>query len=158
MGILESDLVKFGVDVLTKFLEIINKATSAFDGLGGSITKILTVVSLFKLGQKIFEKIKNPLYKFFADLTKMGYQAGYDAGKAYADGTKKARDEEEIDSKVDKARNREKKKTIKDKAKDFTGLTSASKAKDAFTELAGKKVKNAEGKKERQGGLNQKWQ
>jgi hypothetical protein len=50
MGILESDLVKVGVDILTKFLEIINKATSAFNGLGGSIMKIMTVVSLFKLG------------------------------------------------------------------------------------------------------------
>jgi TP901 family phage tail tape measure protein len=50
MGILESDLVKFGVEVLTKFLEIINKATSAFDGLGGSITKVLSIITLFKLG------------------------------------------------------------------------------------------------------------
>jgi hypothetical protein len=50
MGILESDLVKFGVDMLTKFLEIINKATGAIDGLGGSITKILTIVALFKVG------------------------------------------------------------------------------------------------------------
>jgi TP901 family phage tail tape measure protein len=50
MGILQSDLVKFGVDVLKTFLEIINKATSAFDGLGGSITKVLTTIALFKLG------------------------------------------------------------------------------------------------------------
>jgi hypothetical protein len=50
MGIMESDLVKFGVDVLTKFLEIVNKATSAFDGLGGSVTKIIGIVGLFKLG------------------------------------------------------------------------------------------------------------
>jgi hypothetical protein len=28
MGVLNSDFVKFGVDVLTKFLEIVNKATS----------------------------------------------------------------------------------------------------------------------------------
>jgi TP901 family phage tail tape measure protein len=50
MGILESDLVKFGVEALTKFLEIINKATSAFDGLGGTITKVLTTIALFKIG------------------------------------------------------------------------------------------------------------
>jgi hypothetical protein len=58
MGILQSDLVKFGVDALTTFLEIINKATSAFSGLGGSITKVLTTIMLFKLGQKIFDKVK----------------------------------------------------------------------------------------------------
>lgn len=50
MGILQSDLVKFGVDALTTFLEIINKATSALDGLGGTITKVLTTIALFKLG------------------------------------------------------------------------------------------------------------
>jgi TP901 family phage tail tape measure protein len=50
MGILQSDLVKFGVDALRTFLEIINKATSAFDGLGGTITKVLTTIALFKLG------------------------------------------------------------------------------------------------------------
>jgi TP901 family phage tail tape measure protein len=50
MGILESDLVKTGVDILTKFLEIINKATSALDGVGNSITKILGVFAIFKMG------------------------------------------------------------------------------------------------------------
>jgi TP901 family phage tail tape measure protein len=48
MGILESDLVKAGVDILTKFLEIINKTTGAFGGLGGSIMKIVTVIGIFK--------------------------------------------------------------------------------------------------------------
>jgi hypothetical protein len=73
MGILNSDLVKLGVDILTKFLEIVNKATSAFKGLGGSIVKILSVITMFKLAQKIFDKIKKPIFKFFSDLTKMGY-------------------------------------------------------------------------------------
>jgi hypothetical protein len=50
MGILQSDLVKFGVDILTKFLEVVNKATSAFDGLGGTLLKVLTTISLFKIG------------------------------------------------------------------------------------------------------------
>jgi hypothetical protein len=50
MGILESDLVKVGVDILTKFLQTVNKATSEIKGLGGSIVKILSVISLFKLG------------------------------------------------------------------------------------------------------------
>jgi hypothetical protein len=87
MGILESDLVKVGVDILTKFLEIINKATSAFDGLGGSIMKIMTVVSLFKLGQKLFEKFRAPMIKFFADIVKESRTTGEEATKAFVQGS-----------------------------------------------------------------------
>jgi hypothetical protein len=58
MGILNSDLVKFGVDVLTKFMEVINKATSGFNGLAGSLVKIMSVISVFKVGMKVFEKFK----------------------------------------------------------------------------------------------------
>jgi hypothetical protein len=54
MGIMNSDLVKFGVDVLNTFMEIINKATNAFDGLGGSLTKIASVLAIFQMGKKIF--------------------------------------------------------------------------------------------------------
>jgi TP901 family phage tail tape measure protein len=50
MGILDSDLIKSGVDILTKFLEIINKATSSLGGLGNSLTKIIGIFALFKLG------------------------------------------------------------------------------------------------------------
>jgi TP901 family phage tail tape measure protein len=80
MGILQSDLVKFGVDALTKFLEIINKATSALDGMGGTITKVLTTIALFKLGQKIFEGIKAPMASFFTKLVKDVYGEGIKAG------------------------------------------------------------------------------
>ena len=79
MGIMNSDLVKVGVDILTKFLEIINKATSAFNGLGGSITKIVGVLTVFKIGQTIFEKLKAPLVNFFAEIIK---QAGITGEKA----------------------------------------------------------------------------
>jgi hypothetical protein len=54
MGIMNSDFVKLGVDILTKFLEIINKATKAFDGFGGSITKIATILTIFKVGKTLF--------------------------------------------------------------------------------------------------------
>ena len=58
MGILESDLVKSGVDILTKFLEIINKATTGIGGLGDSFSKIVSILAIFKMGSKIFEKLK----------------------------------------------------------------------------------------------------
>jgi hypothetical protein len=47
MGILNSDFVKFGVDVLNTFMEIVNKATNSLDGLGGSLTKIASVLAIF---------------------------------------------------------------------------------------------------------------
>ena len=85
MGIMNSDLVKVGVDILTKFLEIVNKATGALDGIGGSLTKIISVVAIFKLGQKLFEKFKNPLIKFFADIVKMSGEAATKATEEFVD-------------------------------------------------------------------------
>lgn len=82
MGIMNSDLVKVGVDILTKFLEIINKATSGFDGLAGSISKIATVLVVFKMGSKIFDKLKAPLISFFAEIIKKAEETGEQAGLA----------------------------------------------------------------------------
>ena len=97
MGIMESDLVKFGVDVLTKFLEVVNKATSAFDGMGGSIMKIASVLAIFKLGQKIFDKFKQPILNLFSQVTgaagREGFAAGYSWAKNAADGADKAMSE-----------------------------------------------------------------
>ena len=117
MGIMNSDLVKFGVDVLTKFLEVINKATSAFGGLGGSLVKVAGVFSIFKLGQKLFEKFMNPLKKFFVDVVVEARKAGEESAKAYADGVKKAIEE----NKEKPQQEEEQKKTLKEIALDKTG-------------------------------------
>jgi hypothetical protein len=50
IGIFESDLIKFGVSILTKFLEVVNNATSKLDGMGNTISKIISIVALFKIG------------------------------------------------------------------------------------------------------------
>ena len=94
MGIMNSDLVKVGVDILTKFLEIINKATSSFDGMAGSITKVLGILTVFKVGSTIFEKLKAPLIKFFADIVKEAGVAGENAAKAAKEGVEKVAKEE----------------------------------------------------------------
>ena len=86
MGIMESDLIKFGVDILTKFLEIVNKVTEGINGFGGGLTKIMSVLTIFKLGSKIFEKIKQPLIGFFADIVKMAREEGQKSGEAFKDG------------------------------------------------------------------------
>ena len=115
MGILESDLVKFGVDLLTKFLEVINNATSAFDGLGGSITKIASVLAVFKLGSKIFDKIRQPLADFFIDLVKMSGESGEKSAKAYRDGVKKVLQEEQSNEQNEE----QKKKQEEDELKNY---------------------------------------
>ena len=85
MGIMNSDLVKTGVDILTKFLNIVNKATSALDGIGGSLMKIATVLGVFKLGSKIFDKFRQPVIDLFADIVKRAGIAGTDSAKAYTE-------------------------------------------------------------------------
>lgn len=86
MGIMDSDLVKTGIDILTKFLEIINKATNAFDGLGGSISKIAGIMVVFKVGQAIFDKLKAPLENFFAEIIRKSKETGTAAGVAAVEG------------------------------------------------------------------------
>jgi hypothetical protein len=65
MGIMDSDLVKTGVDLLTKFLEVVNKSTDGLDGLAGSFIKIVSTLIAFKIGSKAFEKFKEPIMDLF---------------------------------------------------------------------------------------------
>jgi TP901 family phage tail tape measure protein len=89
MGIVNSDLVKIGVDIATKFLEILNKATSGIEGLGGSVVKIMSVLGIFKMGMKIFQKFRQPLVKFFSDVVIEARKGGEEAGKAFDEGVRK---------------------------------------------------------------------
>jgi TP901 family phage tail tape measure protein len=91
MGIMNSDLVKTGIDILTKLLEIINKATNGFNGLAGSITKILGIVAVFKLGKTIFNKLREPMVKFFADIVREAGMTGERAGNAAKAGLERSK-------------------------------------------------------------------
>ena len=85
MGIMNSDFVKFGIDVLTKFLEVINKVTQGFGSFTGSISKIGGVLAIFKIGKALFEKMKGPLVRFFVDVVEGSRQAAIDATKAFSE-------------------------------------------------------------------------
>jgi hypothetical protein len=105
MGIMDSELVKTGVDILTKFLEIVNKATSGLNGIGGSLNKILSVIAVFKVGQKIFEKLKEPLIDFFSEIVRRAGETGEKAGKAAKEGLDRANNEQQKgDEKTPKAK------------------------------------------------------
>lgn len=101
MGIMNSDLVKTGIDILTKLLEIINKATNSFNGLAGSITKILGIVAVFKLGKTIFNKLREPMVKFFADIVREAGMTGERAGNAAKAGLERSK-QQQLDKKNDK--------------------------------------------------------
>lgn len=98
MGIMESDLVKFGVDILTKFLEIVNKATDGIDGFGGSLTKIISILGIFKLGSKIFAKFKQPIIKLFADIVKEAGIAGTESAKKYKENVEKEKNKTNLEN------------------------------------------------------------
>lgn len=104
MGIMNSDLVKFGIDMATKFLEIINKATAGFNSWSGALTKIISVIGIFKMGSLIFKKFEPTLAKFFGDIIKQAGETGEKAGDAMAQGVKKstlkaAREENRLENK-----------------------------------------------------------
>ena len=132
MGILESDLVKAGVEILTKFLEIINKATSAFDGLGGSIMKIMTVLMIFKLGSKLFEKLKKPLMEVFDWAVSMASPKGYEAGKRFGEefarGSKEAIEAAEKSDKEKPKEEKEEQSKSEEGQKASIGVTIAQKS------------------------------
>jgi hypothetical protein len=55
-------------------------------GLAGSIAKIAGIFTTFKIGQKIFEKIKKPLSDLFVGITVDARKAGENSVKAYKAG------------------------------------------------------------------------
>jgi hypothetical protein len=87
MGIMDSDLVKKGIDILTKFLEILNKMTKGIGdkGFGGGLMKLLSIFGIFKMGMAIFKKFEAPLSKFFQKIVEMAGLSGYNSGKKYAE-------------------------------------------------------------------------
>lgn len=91
MGIANSSLIKTGVDILTKFLEVINNITAGLgkNGMLGGLTKVMSVVTMFKIGQSVFNKIKPHLQKFFAEIVQMAGKAGEESGKVYATGVQR---------------------------------------------------------------------
>lgn len=81
MGLMNDRFVKIGVDLLTQIITLLNKATEAFDGLGGTIGKMGLIFSVFKVGKTILDK-------FVIDIHEQFRQAGISAGKGFKEGFK----------------------------------------------------------------------
>jgi len=57
MGLANNELIKFGVDLLTKLLETVNSLTDDLGGAVGGITKLAIALSGLKVGKNIFNAI-----------------------------------------------------------------------------------------------------
>jgi TP901 family phage tail tape measure protein len=68
MGLANNELIKFGVDLLTAFITVINKITEALPGATGNIAKLLLTIGGLKAGGAIFDT-------FFQNLKKVGPDA-----------------------------------------------------------------------------------
>jgi TP901 family phage tail tape measure protein len=93
MGIMNSGFVKFGIDALTKLLEIVNKATEGFGGFSSSILKIISIMGMFKLGKALFNKFRDPMVQFFADVIKASKEAAEESVTESAKAAKKKSEE-----------------------------------------------------------------
>jgi hypothetical protein len=88
MGIMDSSLVKFGIDTLTVLLNIINKITSGLGEAGGfmdkftgSLSKIGVIVTIVKLGEALVNKM-------FAALTDKAAAMGKSIGNSIVESVK----------------------------------------------------------------------
>lgn len=67
-GIMNSDLVKFFVDLLTKILTTINRVTEGFNGFTQSISKVGTILAIFNLAKAAFQRFGKDIKAIFVSL------------------------------------------------------------------------------------------
>jgi hypothetical protein len=83
MGLMNDELVKFGVDLLTKIITLLDKATSAFEGFGGAIGKIGLALTVFKIGKVLLDKFVVTLQERFREA---GIKTGQGFGQGFKEG------------------------------------------------------------------------
>jgi hypothetical protein len=81
MGIANSDAIKFIIDALTELLNTLNSATNGVSGFSTFIMKMFTIITTFKIGKGIFNKI-------FAGLGSSFLKGGTEAGQQMGRGIK----------------------------------------------------------------------
>lgn len=82
-GFLNSDAIKNTVDILIFLVDALNKATKGTGRFSSSLFKIDTVLILFNL-------IKKTATNFLANISKIAYQYGKEAGNEYVKGVESA--------------------------------------------------------------------
>ena len=89
-SILNSEIIKGGVDLLTKLLNTVNALTDAFGPFSGSIKTIATGLSLWKVNTALLPKVTSSIKNILREIrgTEIGAEAGATA-KNIASETKK---------------------------------------------------------------------
>jgi TP901 family phage tail tape measure protein len=88
-GIMDEGLLKKGIDILTKFMELVNNSTNKLGGLLGSVQKIGVVISVFNVLKGVVTKFGKWLVDVFVKAGKemgIGIRGGVEEG---VDGAKK---------------------------------------------------------------------
>ena len=86
MGLANNEVIKLGIDVLTKLLETLNKLTDGFGDVGGSIAKLAIAFGAIKGGRALFGKLfTGPGGQLlFGQAEKAGANAGLGFIKAFS--------------------------------------------------------------------------
>ena len=79
MGIMNSEFLKAGVDILTKLLTIINKVTTGFGSFSGAFSKIAVVITILKTAEALINKV-------MTSLSNKAKAFGRDLGNSIAEG------------------------------------------------------------------------
>lgn len=94
-SILNSELIKGGVDLLTKLLNVVNALTDAFGPLSGTIKMIATGLGLWKVNTTLLPKATNTVKNFIKNVSDIqeertnGEAEGSANGQGYVNGRNK---------------------------------------------------------------------
>jgi TP901 family phage tail tape measure protein len=97
LGIMNSELLKTGVDILTTFLNIINKVTAGFGQWTGMFSKAGMLIAVFKTGEVLVNKL-------FTSLNTKIENLGNTIGTSIANGVKAGLGQAEADVEATKAK------------------------------------------------------
>lgn len=83
MGFLDNEAIKFVIDMLTKLITVLDKASQGLGGFGDTLLKVGMVFAVFKTGEAIYNK-------FILGLVEKFRSAGAEAGRAFAEEVRNA--------------------------------------------------------------------
>lgn len=82
MGIINSEVIKFGVDLLTQILTAINNITGALPGPIDGFAKLAIAIGGLKVGKKVFDSL-------FSSFGKSFFEKGEESGDGFVEGITK---------------------------------------------------------------------